>query len=331
MVVSVPALLRLRDILPDSNIVGLLGPGNAELAQTLGVFNEIIILDFPDDPVQRARVMEKSAQEALIRQLAPYKFDLAIDFSRFGHSYKLLPMTGAPITLSFHKDGYKSLELVAEARSPKGEPPLRHSAWVQTLAEALALWLNSGASITRRTDLNRDDLTQYGVGPTEDYVLIHSGSRLAFIRWPHYPALAAQILSLGHKVVYIADDDYQRASLPQDALASGQLVYMARKLPSDHFDALISFASLFVGNDSGPKHLASLRGVKVVSIHPGRSDWREWGQELTGVVIGRQVPCAGCQLQYESEECVQDVACVTRITVSEVFREVQTLLSEDIS
>ncbi len=102
---------------------------------------------------------------------------------------------------------------------------------------------------------------------------------------------------------------------------------MSDTLPFDQFDALLSFCSVFVGNDSGPKHLAALRGAEVVSIHSSRIGWNEWGQEQTGVVISRQVPCAGCSLHYDPEECGQDVACITRITVPEVFREVQALLA----
>ena len=79
MVISVPALLRLREILPDARITGLLGPANAPLARSLGIFDEIIVLDFPDDPHQRQRIMDRKGQEELARKLAPYKFDVAIE------------------------------------------------------------------------------------------------------------------------------------------------------------------------------------------------------------------------------------------------------------
>jgi ADP-heptose:LPS heptosyltransferase len=109
-------------------------------------------------------------------------------------------------------------------------------------------------------------------------------------------------------------------------LDNGRIVYLDQTLPFDVFDTFLSFCAVFVGNDSGPKHLASLRGVPVVSLHSSRIGWSEWGQELTGVVISRQVPCAGCSLHHDPEECAQDVACITRITVDEVFREVAAML-----
>jgi ADP-heptose:LPS heptosyltransferase len=119
----------------------------------------------------------------------------------------------------------------------------------------------------------------------------------------------------------MASDDSQRAKLPTDALEDGRIIYLAKKIPFDDFDALLSCASLMVGNDSGPKHWANLRGTRVVSIHPGRDDLREWGQVFSGVILGRRVPCAGCGIRYDETECGQDFACVKKITVDEVFRE----------
>ena len=68
LVGSVPALLRLREILPEARLVGLLGPANAPLAKSLGIFDEIVLLDFPDDPHQRQRIMDRKGQAELAGQ-----------------------------------------------------------------------------------------------------------------------------------------------------------------------------------------------------------------------------------------------------------------------
>ena len=97
-------------------------------------------------------------------------------------------------------------------------------------------------------------------------------------------------------------------------------------LPFDDFDALLSFCAVFVGNDSGPKHLAALRGSPVVSIHSSRINWNEWGQELTGSIISRKVPCAGCMIYHDEDECGKGFPCITRITPQEVFDAVAALV-----
>jgi ADP-heptose:LPS heptosyltransferase len=94
------------------------------------------------------------------------------------------------------------------------------------------------------------------------------------------------------------------------------------------FDALISHCAVFVGNDSGPKHLAAVRGVKVVSIHGGRIAWGEWGQEGDGLIVTRHVPCYGCGIE-EDRDCGKGLACLTQIRPAEVFAAVQKLLDAD--
>jgi hypothetical protein len=70
-----------------------------------------------------------------------------------------------------------------------------------------------------------------------------------------------------------------------------------------------------------------LRGTPVVSIHCARIGWAEWAQEQTGFVISRRVPCAGCAIFHDDEECGKDFACVTDIGVDEVFSAVDSILA----
>ena len=81
---------------------------------------------------------------------------------------------------------------------------------------------------------------------------------------------------------------------------------------------------MFVGNDTGPKHLASVRGVPVVSIHMGAVNWREWGQEF-GFIVTRRTPCYGCGIEH-IEDCGKGLPCLVNITVEDVFGAVEQAL-----
>ena len=107
--------------------------------------------------------------------------------------------------------------------------------------------------------------------------------------------------------------------LPDDILNDERFLLLDRRLQFDQFDAVLSFCTCFVGNDSGPKHLASLRGANVVSLHTARINWGEWGQEQTGKIVHRQVPCAGCHVYPDHEECGKDYACVRLISLDDVW------------
>lgn len=326
MVASVPALMRLREILPDARITGLLSAANEGLARTLNVFDEIIVLDFPDDPIRQERLMPLEDQEKLARQLQAYEFDLVLDLPICGNSSKLLPLIGAPFNMGFCGPR-KTFDVSFITYDPTtGVDFVKHSARTRILTEALALSFDSGARIMRRDDISREALEKYGVPAEDPYIVIHAGSRIKFSQWPHYTDLAEKIVrEMGVRVVFMGENEEQKTKLPKELIESGQIVFMAGKMPYDDFDAFLSYASVFIGNDSGPKHLASLRGTQVVSIHSSRTAWEEWGNPLTGVAISRKVPCAGCSYHHNYEECARDVICIKGIKVEEVFREVKTL------
>ena len=120
----------------------------------------------------------------------------------------------------------------------------------------------------------------------------------------------------------MTDDPLMRSRLAPELAACDRFQLLYQRLPFDDFDAFLSFCTVFVGNDSGPGHLASLRGANVVNLFLARQNWNEWGHENRGYIISRRVPCAGCNIYYDPEECGKDFACITKITPEEVFRTV---------
>ncbi len=120
-------------------------------------------------------------------------------------------------------------------------------------------------------------------------------------------------------------DPQDAAALPGEVTASPRFRAIAGQLPFDDFDALLSYCAVMVGNDSGPKHLAALRGAPVISLHMARLNWSEWGQEQSGLVISRKVPCAGCGIHRDPDECGKGFACITHISPEEVFDAVLRL------
>jgi ADP-heptose:LPS heptosyltransferase len=166
-------------------------------------------------------------------------------------------------------------------------------------------------------------LVPYGLAASDRFAVLHTGARLKFSRWPYYHKLASMIFERTDlKVVMMTDEPLQPAELPLALTTSNRFQILDKRLPFDDFDALLSFCTVFVGNDSGPSHLASLRGANVINIYLNRHNWNEWGHENSGYIITRRVPCAGCNLHHDPEECGKDFACIVNITPEEVFRTV---------
>jgi ADP-heptose:LPS heptosyltransferase len=332
LVVSIPALKRLRALMPAARLVALLTSANAELAETLGVFDEIIVVDFPDDDGERRRIMPLESQDALRRRLEPYAFDIALDLAESAVSRPLLLLSGAKFLYGFHDRDWPWLSAGFEGATHdpiNGLEMAAQSTKVLALVERLGASLTSRAETIRRPDLTREALKPLGIASDDDYVVFHTGARIAFSRWPYYQDLAAMVLDRTDLVVVlVTDDPGVRAALPERLSSSRRFRLIDTRLPFDALDALLSFCAVFVGNDSGPKHLAALRGSQVVSIHSARINWNEWGQELMGSIISRRVPCAGCAIFHDSDECGKDFACIVDISAEEVFGEMMRLIGE---
>jgi ADP-heptose:LPS heptosyltransferase len=325
MVASIPAMRRLRQLLPDAHIVGLLTAANADFARTLDVFDEVITVDFPDDPIERRRLMPLEEQEVLRRRLATYAFDVAIDLAQADVSRDLLLLAGAKFTYGTGGGDWPWLSADFSFHSHDrwtGHDMTPHSAKVLGLIETFGALLKTSAPVIRRSDLTRERLVKYGITPADRFAVLHTGARIGFSHWPHYHHIAERLIrETDLKVVMITDDAVHAQKLPLFVATHDRFVHLCGKLPFDDFDALLSYATVMLGNDSGPKHLASLRGTKVVTIFSARINWAEWGQENIGVVISRKVPCAGCALLHDADECGKEFACVNDIEPNGVFDE----------
>ncbi|MDO6413663.1 glycosyltransferase family 9 protein [Sphingomonas sp. BIUV-7] len=320
---STPAVKRLRELMPSARFVCLMTAANADLARTLDLFDEIIVIDFPDDKVERRRLMPLVEQEALRERLEPYAFDLAIDLSQSDVSRPLLLLSGAKFLYGVGGGDWPWLTAefglnTHDQRNRLDRVP--HSAKTLALVETLGALLRDSFEVVRREDLDRSRVDRFGIGGNDRYAVLHMGARIEFSRWPRYAELAVRLLDeTDATIVMMTEDPSAREGLSQRLLDDARFILLDERLSFDDFDALVSHAAVLVGNDSGPKHLASFRGVPAVTLFTARINWKEWGQERGGVIISRRVPCAGCALFHDPEECGQDFSCIRDISVSEVF------------
>lgn len=320
MVVSVPALRRLRALAPTARIVGLVTAANADLARSLALFDAVETMSWDATAPSGRRWITATEQARVAGVLQSYHPDVALDLSVSGASRPLLALTGALCTVGFEDDAWPWLTVgVAghshDVRTRHEIAP--HAARLLALVERFGTLLDSGSAIVPPVEGER--LAAFGVR-RGGYAVLHTGGRYGFSRWPGYPALGDRLLRETSLDLVVFGEG-------NGFVADPRVRVIDRQLPFADFDALLGHAAVFVGNDSGPKHLASLRGTPVVSVHSARADWREWGQTQTGVIVSRRLPCAGCGIHGDQEnECGRDFACIVDIGVDEVFAEVSSLL-----
>lgn len=323
LILSIPAIGRLREMFPEARLTGLVTPANADFARAERLFDELVEVEFPDHP-RNGRTMTREMQEKLAAALARHQFDIAIDLCEGKASRPLLLLSGAPLMFGFGAREFPWLnaEVQGFTHDPRnGHEIVSHGVKLRALVEWLGTILSPGAPTTRRREYSVEPSTRFGLAAGERFALLHTGARLPFSRWRHFRELARMIAERrGIRVLLIGDTPDGDDPLPSRVSES------YGTLPFDELDTLVQRCAIFVGNDSGPKHLAALRGAKIVSLHMARNNWSEWGQEAHGLVLSRRVPCAGCLIQRDPEDCGRDLACLTGITAEDVFDAVDRYL-----
>jgi ADP-heptose:LPS heptosyltransferase len=137
-------------------------------------------------------------------------------------------------------------------------------------------------------------------------VVIHAGSNQAFTRWPleRFADVAAR-LARDAEVIWVDRAETAAAPLPPT---------VQRHTPASLRDliSLLASADLFLGNNSGPMHLANalaLRGVVVTG--PTDRGWDPyWFRERWTVLRHPTLPCVPCEWK-EQFRLIRDCALTT--------------------
>jgi ADP-heptose:LPS heptosyltransferase/GT2 family glycosyltransferase len=156
-------------------------------------------------------------------------------------------------------------------------------------------------------------------------IVIHTGAGYPSKRWG-----AGNFVELGRQIrekrlgvpIYVGTDEEKRCLEPYQDKIDFSLM---GKTSLEELLALLKEADLFIGNDSGPAHLAGLLGRKLLVIFSGTNDFREWApRSLDRVrVLSNPVPCAPC----EERVCpLKKQICLEAISVEEVVRAAEEIL-----
>jgi ADP-heptose:LPS heptosyltransferase len=84
--------------------------------------------------------------------------------------------------------------------------------------------------------------------------------------------------------------------------------------------------ALYIGNDSGPKHIAAAIGIPTLGIHSGVVDPVEWGPiGPSAVALRRNMNCSPCYLA-NAEDCPRSLACLRLLEPNLVYEAADLML-----
>lgn len=172
-------------------------------------------------------------------------------------------------------------------------------------------------------------LGEFRLGDRPLWVL-HVGAGTSAKTWPvrHWRELLGRaIVELNARVILVggtADIETAR-EITQDMNWPGVMDWTGR-LTIDQLASLVRRATLFVGADSGPAHLAAATGARVVAIFSGSTvaeQWQPWGPRVG--VVRHSTACAPC---FAARCSVAGHPCMSDLSPEAVIQAATRLLNQ---
>lgn len=332
---TTPALRAVRQQFPGAHISYLVEPLAAPVVSSSRHIDELLV-------APRAHLLSDIALGLRLRRR---RYDLAIDFHGGPRASLLTWLSAAPRRIGYDVPGRGWMYTTRVAR-PRDIRP-RHAVENQwDLLTAIGVPApeadrnpvempvdpQAAAAVTTR-------LQAAELGAGDRLIVVHVSAGNPFRRWPQdaFAAMVSSLVSRHRNVGVII------ISGPSERDAAGRLVDRVRErlspsrrpgvfsigeLTLGELRALLDRASLFIGGDSGPLHIAATSAIPIVGLYgptlPVRSaPWRD-RRLVTESVDAGALACRPC----DQRVCAPgDFRCLTRITPEAVVAAAERALA----
>ena len=342
-ITAVPALRRLRQIFPDASIHILAARAVQALAATLDFIDGFIEFEFFHAVSGLGQKdLTKDDYLALREKLAPYRFDLAVDLRKHPDTREVLSHVPARILAGYDTLGqFPFLDVALEWEGDHNLHRKRSHVTDDLLNLIEAIGTACG------TERTRIELAAPASGPPaflspevsalfdKPVVAVHPGVGNAMRQWPaeHFAALIDLLVERnGANVVLIGGPE--EAGLAEQVLAqvmhADAVATLAGKTPLKELPVLLAACALYIGNNSGPKHIAAAIGVPTIGIHSGVVDAKEWAPiGPKAAAVRRNMSCSPCYLA-RMEDCPRNFACMRGLLPTSVHAVAERFLARPV-
>ncbi len=170
-------------------------------------------------------------------------------------------------------------------------------------------------------------LKSNGISSKDLIVVIHPGSRQSYIRWKSekFAELGDKLIQQTKSKIFLIGSNAEEGLVKEVESKMDEKPLRAVGQSLTELISLIKRAHLFVGNSTGPMHIAAACSVPVVAIfgsnHPLDSykEWGPWGTK-SRVIVRHNKLFTRHPSDYNVDECMND------ITVDEVFSAAKELV-----
>ncbi len=297
LILTTPALMRLREAYPQAHIAFLCKSYTAPVLKENSAVNEVIVSDAPD-----------TSFWALIQKIREGKFDAAVHFYCEPRSVWLTALAGIPLRVGpFSKPS--ALLLNRRVRQKRSEVKRHEAEYNLELVEILGARGTARPPVIVLSEKEKETgrrLAAEVLGSSTDLrqkpVIIHPGSAGSAKNWPieSYLELAKKLAEAGHSVIITVGPGEGWISKKAEGLKNPKIcVFRGDQYGLRELAGVIGEGRLMVSNSTGPLHVAVALNIPTCSLYPAEpvvtsaKRWGPFGDPKTNLVLSPEHPRAG--------------------------------------
>ena len=325
---ALPAIESLKQAFPEAHLIGMARPDHVELIRRIQAIDEVVSAPHQTGSDRRRAIWSST------RELRDADLDLAVLFATSFEAALTVWMAGIPIRLGHDTD--RRTALLNRVVKAVGD---RHRAdSFQDLSSELGGKPVESADALQSTAPDRAYAEQLfdeaGIGPDAAPVFVNPASAKTPRAWSsqRFRQLAERIVER-HPGVQVLVHDRHPFERPSGWPAS-DVIHTVSKASLVELAAVMERCALYVGNDSGPMHIAAALGVPTIGIYGPSSPERTAPRGAKGaphVEVSASFECSPCRERF-FEECPSPPSpdarppCLDAISVETVAAQVDQLL-----
>lgn len=342
-VTALPVFHRLKKCFPDSELTVLAAKASLSVAALEPAIDRCIEFNFFNARSELGqRKLDEAELQELQEKLKSYSFDLAIDLRMHPDTRPMLRYTGAELLVGFDHGGqFPWLDVSVEWEGDIRLLPKRVHVTdkLMRLVDAVDIACESERHVLPAVPVAEAWARLLTLPVAQDapagffdkpLVCVHPGVGNVMRQWPieSYTALIDLIVAEEdvHVLIIGGADEAPLAREIEAVVDPAAVLSLVGRIGLADLPLVLQASALFIGNNSGPKHIAAALGVPTVGVHSGNVDAAEWGPlGPHAATVRRKMLCSPCYLSNPAE-CHRQLACLTGIRPADVYRACRPLL-----
>ena len=346
VILTIPAMKMIRDKFPKANITLLCGNYAKAIAERVPYIDDIVTFDFFNERSENGqRQFTQEELKELKKVCTSKEFDLAIDLRRHPETRGVLDFTNAKYKIGywFYQNNYDFLttcvkipDNVHDKKGPAGivKPHITAQVchMVRSVFEGAPNEIPEIELKLKESD-NKVFEKHSQLLNNSNIICIHPGTGAPVRQWPleYYAELCNLFIEKDNSTILLVGSKAERglADLVYNRINKKEnVVMLCGEIGLGEFLAVLPKCKLFIGNNSGPSHMAGVSKVPTLVTFSGQVSPYEWqpiGPKTA--LIRTDMDCAPCSLG-RPEQCCWDLECLRFIKPETVYEESKKFLVE---